>query len=378
MKRKFTTVLCLAVVAAMLMAGPAHAMEVPAEVGTLAGTGSHGAYDGMEAQFNLPMGIGSSPDGHVLVADTLNSLIRAIDWDGEVSSLSLHFSELDMSGFPVGGHRDREIEDAFFNRPSGFAEGLHGWIFVADTHNHAVRVIIGDRVYTMAGGFDAGLEDGAGQEARFRYPSAVAACPDGNIYVADTGNHVIRRIDPVGNVTTVAGVAGEYGYGNGPLETALFDSPMGLAFCSDGRLFVADTGNNVIRVIEGGHVSTFAGNRVTAEDEDLGEWAEAAVGGFYDAAGTEALFNRPMGLAFWEGVLFVADSGNHSIRAVVDDGVMTVAGTGYPGHMDGGFAEAMFFLPSGLYVFGEELLVADTGNNMVRSLDLTAFLDDEE
>ena len=376
MKRKLTTMLGLIVAFAILMSSPAHAMVQPAEVETLAGTGSHGADDGMAAQFNLPMGIGSTPYGHVLVADTFNSLIRAIDEYGAVSSLNFHFPELDAGGFPIGGHNDREFETALFNRPSGFAEGFHGWIFVADTNNHAIRVIIGDRVYTIAGGGGSGFEDALRLYARLSYPTAVAACPDGFIYIADTGNHVIRRIDQAGYVTTVAGVAGTYGYNNGSLDAALFDSPMGLAFCYGGRLFVADTGNNVIRVIEDGSVSTFAGIRLMDEDDGFGEWAEAAIGGFVDGTNQAALFNRPMGLAFSGGVLFIADSGNHRIRAIVDDAeTITVAGTGYPGHADGGFGEAMFFLPSGLYVFGDVLLVADTGNNMIRSLDLIAFFD---
>ena len=375
MKRKLMAMLGLVVAVSMLTASFAHAAEDRAEVETLAGTGSHGVYDGVAAQFNLPMGIISTPGGYILVADTFNSLIRSIDEDGAVSSLNLHFSEMDMSGFPIGGHRDRDIEEAFFNRPSGFAEGFHGWIFVADTHNHAVRVIVGDRVYTMAGGLGEGFEDDLRLEARFSYPSAVAVSPDGYVYVADTGNHAIRRIDRYGNVMTVAGVAGSYGYYNGAYDAALFDSPMGLAFCYEGRLFVADTGNNVIRVIEDGYVSTYSGSRVTVTGDGLEEWTEVAIGGFYDGANHEALFNRPMGLTFWGGILFVADSGNHTIRAVVDDETVTVAGTGYPGHADGYFAEAMFFLPSGLYVFGDALFVADMGNNMIRSLDLMAFLD---
>ena len=374
MKRKIMVVLGLAAAVSMLSISLVHAMESSANVETLAGTGSHGTDDGMATQFNLPLGIASGPDGEILVADTFNSLIRTIDVNWLVSTLNLHFPEHDASGFPIGHHIDREIAGAFFNRPSGFAES-RGWVFVADTHNHSIRVIIGDRVYTMAGAFYYGFADGARLEARFSYPSAVAVCQRGYVYVADTGNHAIRRIDHLGNVTTIAGTPGEYGYLNGEAASAMFDSPTGLVFCDDGRLFIADTGNHVIRVIEDGVVSTFAGSRTTLEGEDNDEWDDLPIGGFLDGDASEALFNRPMGLALWGDVLFVADSGNHVARAVVEGaGVITIAGMGYPGHMDGDFADAAFFLPSGLYVFGDMLLVADTGNNMIRRIDLLAVI----
>ena len=379
MKRKFIAVLCLAVAMSMLTAGLAHAGETPTEVRTLAGTGSHGSDDGMEAQFNLPMGVGSSPSGEILVADTFNSLIRAIDGDGAVGSLNTHFPEFDSGGFPIGGRFDGEFEQAFFNRPTGFAQGLHGWVFVADSGNHTVRVLIGDRAFTMAGALGEGFADGARLEAMFSFPTAVAVCPEGNVYVADTGNHAIRRIDHEGNVTTVAGTAGVYGFQDGEAGTALFDSPKGLAFGDDGRLFIADTGNHLIRVLEDGIVNTFAGIWMRFEDEGSGEWSAYPEGGFFDGDVYGALFNRPMGLAYRDGLLFVADSGNHSIRAVVDGvEVVTVAGTGFPGNADGDLSDATFFLPGGVYVFGEMLLVADTGNNMIRSIDLTAFLNCED
>ena len=376
MLKKFTTLLGLVFAVMMLAAGLVHAAEGPANVETLAGVGNHGSLDGEEALFNMPHGIVSGSDGEIMVADTFNSLIRTIDSDGLVGTLNYRFPAFNVWGFPIGAHIDREVEEAFFNRPSGFAWAFADWLLVADTHNHAIRVIIRDRVYTVAGGFGGGFEDAAWLDARFSYPTALAFCASGYIYVADTGNHAIRRIDRLGNVTTVAGVPGEYGYHNDEAFAALFDTPMGLAICDEGRLFVADTGNNVIRVIENGQVSTLAGLRVAAEDEILDEWGNVAVGGFLDGDVSEALFNRPFGLVFWGDVLFVADSGNHAIRVVVDGSeVITIAGTGYPGYDDGDFAEAMFFHPSGLYVFGDMLLVADTGNNMIRRIDLVAVLD---
>ena len=144
---------------------------------------------------------------------------------------------------------------------------------------------------------------------------------------------------------------------------------MGIAVDDGGVLFIADTGNHLIRRLEDGTVSTFAGdsNFTAARDDGEGSW----LGGFADGTGQDALFNQPMGLAIWNDVLLVADSLNHSIRAVNMDGeVRTLAGTGYSDHRDGYFGEAAFHFPSGLSVLGGYLFVADTGNNMIRVINL--------
>ena len=361
----------IAVAAVVLAASSVFA----AEVSTFAGTGIQDEADNEYARFNMPMGIATGQDGRLFVADTFNNMIRVIDAEDGVVSLNNPPPTLDPWGLPIGGHVDRYLENAMFSHPSGFSLGLHGWLFTADTRNNAIRVIIGNRVYTMAG-MVAGFEDGYRFSARFSSPSAVAVSPDGSIYVADTGNHAIRRISMCGNVVTVAGFSGEHGYENGSADKALFDSPMGLAFSDDGRLFIADTGNNVIRVMYDGYVSTYAGLRFTTEREgDFGDFRLLPVGALYDGTVDEALFNRPMGLAFYEDILFVADSGSHAIRAVVDGRVITIAGTGWLGREDGRLDAASFHTPKGLYVYGELLLVADMGNSLIRSISLAAAIE---
>ena len=137
----------------------------------------------------------------------------------------------------------------------------------------------------------------------------------------------------------------------------------------DGILYIADTGNHLIRRLEDGVVSTFAGsnNFTQAREDDEGSW----LGGFLDGMASEALFNHPVGLAICDDLLLVADSLNHSIRAVSTIGeVWTLAGTGYSDHMDGSLGEAAFHFPSGLSVHGNRLYVADTGNNMIRLIIL--------
>ena len=255
---------------------------------------------------------------------------------------------------------------ALFNRPAGFAVGANGSIFIADSANNAIRVIENGAVYTFAGGETAGHVNGRLYAARFNQPRAIAIGPCGNLFVADTLNHVIRRISEDGNVTTIAGTPGVFGMRNGAAGTAAFDSPMGIVVCPAGRIFVADTGNHLIRVIENGEVRTLAGTVVLPAEPGFDNYP---LGGFAD--GFAAMFGSPTGLAFWGENLIVADSMNHKIRAVLPTGeTITLAGTGYPGYLNTAPASASFHLPSGLYVRNNRLYIADTGNNLIRTMEL--------
>jgi DNA-binding beta-propeller fold protein YncE len=218
----------------------------------------------------------------------------------------------------------------------------------------------------------------------------------GNIYVADTLNHVIRKLSMDGTVTTIAGIPGQYGFADGAVEEALFYNPMGIAVSDDGIIFIADTGNHLIRVIEDGQVRTLAGkllftdiddctycsryaidyledvDKIEQEDEDCAGCVCVPLGGFAD--GYEALFNLPMGLALWRGKLIVADSANHCIRAILDSGeVITIAGTGYTDYVGGLPNEAAFHFPKGVYVLNDRLFIVDTGNNVIRMMDLISL-----
>ena len=375
MKGKSNIILCVILTALILTATPLHASEPATDVTTIAGTVDQLAAEVEPAPFNMPMGIAAGPGGEIFIADTFNNLIRIIEESGEVTSLNLHTPLLDIWGFPIGGHIDRYLDEAMFGHPTGIALGLHGWLFVADSQNNAVRVIIGDRAYTIAGGFGEGFADGVQFDAHFNNPTAIAVGPGGAVYVADTSNHAIRRIDLQGNVTTIAGVAGQYGYANGAQDAALFDSPMGLAFGQDGQLFIADTGNHVIRVLYDGYVTTYAGSHTVPQREGFGEWDDAPIGGFTDGNAANANFNRPIGLTVFDGILFVADSGNHAIRAITDGEVVTVTGSGHPGFVDGELSAAEFHMPGTLFVHDGILFVADTGNNAIRAIELSVVLD---
>ena len=349
----------------------AEAEEWPA-VYTIAGIGSPGIEDGDVASFHMPMGLAVLPGGDIVVADTYNNLIRLIDADGVTETFAGAIFEF----FPLGAHRDGELMEAALHRPVSLAVCQDGRIYIADSANSSIRVIVGGGVYTLVSWGEPGFADGPRGEASMNSPLAIAVGPSGYIYVADTLNHVIRRVSPTGDTETIAGTPGEYGYENGNADTALFDSPAGIVVADDGRIFVADKGNHVIRVIENGEVRTFAGKFTLEEldEDDLQEPDEyefeaAAIGGFNDGEAAYALFNHPRGLALWGDYLIVADSANHSIRLISpEDYVMTLAGTGMPGYLAEPGHPAPFSFPTDVYVHEGRLLIADTGNNKIRMI----------
>jgi sugar lactone lactonase YvrE len=223
-----------------------------ARVSALAGDGHSGVADGPAAasRFSDPFGVALDAHGNVYVADGGDSnRIRRIDQQGSVSTFA-GGSEGFLDG--AGG-------GAAFHTPSALAFDRAGNLYVADTGNHAVRKIAPDgSVTTLAGGGLPGHVDGKGRAARFHAPVGIAVDRRGNVYVADTYNDRIRRIAPDGTVSTVAG-SGQPGNADGPALAAAFDTPSAIAVDKEGRLFVADTGNNSIRRIEAdGAVSTVA------------------------------------------------------------------------------------------------------------------------
>ncbi|MEH3085759.1 MAG: hypothetical protein PGN26_04340 [Xylophilus ampelinus] len=253
---------------------------------------------------------------------------------------------------------DGQGTNAAFSRPSGIAADGAGNLFVADTGNNGIRKITpGGAVTTFAGGGgSSGFQDGAGMAALFDTPSGVAVDGSGNVFVADTNNHVIRKIDTNGNVTTLAGSAGTPGYLEGTGTAAQFSSPEGVAVGADGTVYVADTGNHVIRAIAtNGVVRTVAGD---------------GTAGMVNALGTAAQFDGPRSVTLdARGNLFVADTNNRLIRRIAPDGTVSHwAGTGAPGFANGDPVNtAQFNNPSGVAVDANgTVFVADTFNSRIR------------
>jgi sugar lactone lactonase YvrE len=293
-----------------------HKMDRQGNVTVMAGSAGKSGFvngTGEAARFNVPAGLKINPkSGALLIADAGNNAVRTLNATGAVDTLA-------------GG----------FNAPSGIAVDNDGNIYVADTENHAIRKITSvGAVILLAGSGDpafSGTTDATGTDARFNQPKGVAVDATNYIYVADSGNHTIRYIRPSDNyVGTLAGIAGAAGFADGPEETARFREPGGLAAdgvilsgSADGSLYVADTGNSLIREITRGIVRTVAGHP-GIDDEP----AIAGVPGFQDGMGTNAWFRYPEDVALTvDGNLVIADTGNGLLRKVTfdnnDNGVVT-------------------------------------------------------
>ena len=271
---------------------------------------------------------------------------------------SLLISTLAGGGY---GSSDGTGTGASFYYPTGVAVDASGNLYVADTNNHTVRKITPAGVVTTLAG-TAGVQgsaDGSGPAASFNRPEGVAVDAAGNIYVADTNNSTIRKITPAGAVTTLAGSPGSAGSADGSGSSARFNSPFGLAIDGAGNLYVGDMGNQTIRkVTPAGAVSTLAGS--------------PGVSGASDGAGSGASFNSPQGTAVDPaGNIYVADTLNQTIRKITPAGVVTtIAGAaGVSGSADGSGASARFSNPGAVAVDAAgDVFVADSLNCTIRSI----------
>ena len=329
---------------------------------------SAGWFDGPgeEAQFNSPHGITLTPNGTLYVTDLLGYTIRKIAPDRTVTT---------VAGRPGGmGHRDGTGEDAWLNWPKGMAVDRDGNIFVVDRDNHCIRRITPDGVVTTVAGVPgkSGLANGPGDQALFFEPEDIDVDRDGALYVADSGNGAIRKIDPTGVVSTLTSPV--TGYRDGPAIEARFRWPRSLAVDAEGSIFVADTRNYVVRRISvDGNVSTVAGR--------------AGARGHVDGSAAEARFTALSGIAVdGDGVIYVCDSSNHSVRKITPDGIVsTLAGTGDWGAVDGPGSEALLHNPDAIaldatgnvYVTSDRLIrrISPTGD--VTTVNGASLIDGE-
>ena len=433
---------------------------------TLAGETALGSTDGSgsKARFNLPQAIVCDAAGNIYVADTSNYTIRKITPDGVVSTFagkagfsvdSSHAAHngdgtgtaarlnpplalaLDPAGnVYVAGMGDapfREITPAGvvttiasgspngFIAPAGIVVVSPSLLYVSDTGNNVIRKITLSgsstlSITTLAGASSAGTDDGSGSEAKFFSPQGLALDASGNVYVADTGNHTIRKITPAGDVITFAGTARRRGHVDGLGTAAQFDTPTSLTLDLAGNLYVADYGNNTVRKISpAGLVTTVAGasgiqghvdgnfavarflnpqgvavdpagNLLVADgrDQTIRKITPAGVVstlaglssfqciGSADGAGPDARFHGPQGLAVGPaGELYVADQLNHTVRKIASDGtVTTLAGLGgISGYADGPGPVARFNSPVAVAADATgNVYVADVGNYLVRKI----------
>lgn len=321
-------------------------------VTTVAGGNHHGHGDDFStlASFDGPRGIAVDRQGDAYVSDYFNSCIRIVGTDGMVRTIA---------GGGVGD-ADGRNDAVRFCYPTGLAVAGDGTVYVADTGNHRIRRLSYDKVLrvatvtTVAGGL-AGNDDGVGAAAEFNGPQGLAVDGAGTLVVADSANHRIRRIQADGRVTTVAGSTLGLADGVGP--AACFARPEGIAVAPDGAVFVADTGNHAVRRLgRDGRVTTVAGNGLP---------------GSTDGVGRNARFQDPTALVVTDaGVVYVADTGNSAVRRIGPDGTVTTVAGGHLGCADGLQHDARLAHPLGVALErAGGLLVADTDNNRIRRVD---------
>ena len=248
---------------------------------------------------------------------------------------------------------DGSLENAAFLEPFAIVSYQNGFL-ISDRGNHAVRCLDlrTKKVYTFAGNGKAGYQDGENSRALLDSPAGIAVGDDSTVYITDTGNHVIRAVSPSGRATTYAG--GEEGNALGALSEVQFSQPTGL-YWSDGVLYVADSGNHRIVAIADGQVALVAGASLTGED--------AYCGGYLDGYAENALFSSPQGIFVDEDqTVYVADTGNGAVRMIQNHIVTTLSISGenntYP------------VSPRGLWLDDGTLYVGDVFAQVVYSFDV--------
>lgn len=363
------------------------------------------------AQLNRPTSVAVDRNGNIFFADSLNNRVRRINPQGIITTIA---------GTSVNGFRGDNGPGtaAQLNSPEGVAVDAAGNVFIGDTENHRVRKVTPQGIITTVAGSDTGSGDnGPAVQARLFQPAGIALDASGNVYISDSNNHRVRVVSPAGNIQTVAG-NGSAGYSgdNGIATSAQLFSPGGLAVDRSGALFIADTGNHVIRRVASGVITTVAGTGDFGKDGDAGPPTMARLfnpsavafdrqGNLYIAdAGNNririvsngvirtfagepsglpgfagdngpaaaASFDYPIALAIDDaGNVYVSDYLNNRIRRIAANGgtITTYAGTGTAGAGgDGGLAaQAQFYLPAGLaFDSNRNLYVADLLNSRIR------------
>lgn len=330
--------------AAVALVAPATAGT--ATISTVAGNGSHGvSNDGeraTEASLEYPYSVAIGPDGALYLSETVGNRVRRVDpTTGTLSTAA------GAAGYGTFAGDGGPATEARLNGPRGLAFDADGNLYIADTYNDRVRVV--DRetgiISTVAGSDVAGYfgDGGPATDASLWQPTALAFDQEGDLYVADWRNHVIRKVNgDSGTIETFAGTGARGFEGDGgPATSAALSMPYGVAIDSAGNLFIGDQGNHRVRRVDGdtGVISTVAGDGL---DRFAGDGGPAA----------SASLHSPTGLGFDSSDdLYVADTGNGRIRRIVGGtgSITTVAGNGLPTGIAVAYAAFLGVLPTSLW-----------------------------
>lgn len=341
-------------------------------ISTIAGNGaaSYAGDDGAatNAKLNSPAGVAVDGSGNVFIADYFNSLIRRVDTNGTITTVAGLVTNGNISwGYSGDGH---SATNAQLNNPEGVTLDAAGDLFIADSANNCIRKVDTKGIITtVAGNGVIGYsgDGGAATSAQLASPTGVAVDSAGNLFIADFYNSLVRKVDTHGTITTFAGLVTNgsptYGYsGDGGAATnAELDAPSSVVLDAAGNLLIADSANNSIRKVgTNGIITTVAGN---------------GSGGYLGdgVAATNTTLTSPAGVALDAvGNLFISDNGNQRIRKVDPNGIITTfAGNGTNGYSgDGGPAtSAELNSAVGIAVDANaNVFIADTGNNRIRKV----------
>ena len=351
--RGCSLVVCLGLLCFSAARGQQYTIQTLAGTGTAGFVGDGGAPSA--AEFSSPGAVVLDSKGSLYIADTVNHCIRMISANGAT------ITTIAGTGGTAGYTGDKAAATAAtLSSPGGLAFDSSGNLYIADTGNNVIRKISGGTITTVVGvqgqGPAYGGDLGPATSANLNTPTAIAFDSAGNYYIADNGNNLIRKVDTSGIITTYVGASG------GSLGTAgKLSAPNGLLLDASGAIYIADSGHNrLARYVPPSDFSNFAGTEAALFSGDGGPALSAAL-------------NKPVGIAMdAAGNIYLADTNNSRIRKITADGIIaTIAGsrfTGYSG--DGGNAtSAALYFPRSIAVSPNgTVYIADTGNHMIRTL----------
>lgn len=326
----------------------------PVLLSTISGTNIAGYNDaalGSGARFDQPNSPGITFDGNIIVPE-IDNIIRIVEPNGAASL---------FAGNTNGGFNNGPASVALFNYPLAATVGPAGEVYVADTGNNVIRRIstFGTRnVTTYAGSGTVGYRNGAVADAQFNFPNDLVFDSKGNLFITEFNNHTVRKVSPYGNVSTFAG-NGTAGYSDGLGTNSLLNMPAGITVDSSDNLYITEwSGQRIRKITPEGVVSTLAGTNVA---------------GFVDGPGASARLSNPDGITIDPfGNIYFTEYANHAIRKLdTNRFVTTLVGQGNPGFKDGDASSALLHSPGGIAWYPDgTLIVADTGNDAIRRLRL--------